>query len=253
MPSNPIPNLEKDQHFLIDKNVLKKEIEISEISKKDKIIEIGAGTGVLTKELVKNAGSVLAFEIDEEFKKELEKLEKENKNLKVIFEDALKFDWNNYNKIVSNIPYSLSEPVIQKAIREGINEITLIVGENFKELLVSKESKIGIVADLFFDIEPIMEINKKSFNPPPRVDSWLVKLSRKEEDKINKLLKKIILKNGKIKNAIIYSLVESGKTKNESRDLILKMNLDKNVLEKPVQKITGKFILRLKEGLKNIK
>jgi len=244
-------DLNKGQHLLMDKKILKKEIETAELSKKDNVLEIGAGAGILTEELAKNSGKVLSFEIDKTFEENLKELEKKCKNLKIIYDNALKYSWKNYSKIVSNIPYSLSEPVILKAINDELEELILIVGENFKELLSKKETKIGIVADLFFDFEPIISINKKAFNPNPKVNSWLVKLKRKNpEDRIEEILRKIILKKGKIKNAIIYSLVEIGKTKNQARKIISEMKIDEEILEKPVSKITGKFILRLKDLLK---
>ncbi len=247
-------DLDKGQHLLIDEKILKKEIESAELSKKDNVLEIGAGTGILTEELAKNSGKVLSFEIDKTFEENLKKLEKKYENLKIIYDNALKYSWKNYSKIVSNIPYSLSEPVILKAINDSVEELSLIVGENFKELLSKKETKIGIVADLFFNFEPIISINKKAFNPNPRVNSELVKLKRKNpRNKTEEILRKIIAKKGKIKNAIIYSLVEIGKTKNQARKIISEMKIDEKILEKPVGKITGKFILRLKREIESIR
>jgi 16S rRNA (adenine1518-N6/adenine1519-N6)-dimethyltransferase len=244
-------DLDKGQHMLIDEEILRKEIEIADLCKKDKVLEIGAGTGNLTKELVKNAGKVVAIEIDKDFKKELEEIKEKNKNLIVIYDNALEHDWKDYNKIVSNIPYSLSEPVVLKAIKEGVEELILIIGENFKEILSARKSKIGIIADLFYKFQPIKLVKKESFNPKPRVDSWLIKLERKDiVTDVEEVLKKIVLKDGKTKNAIMYSLVEHGKTKNEAREIIDKMGINNQVLEKPVKKITGKFLLRLKESLK---
>jgi 16S rRNA (adenine1518-N6/adenine1519-N6)-dimethyltransferase len=236
---------DKGQHFLVDDDVLELEIETAALIKKDKVIEIGAGKGILTRELVKRAGEVLAFEIDERFLNEL----KEIKKAKVIMGNALSYDWRNYNKIVSNISYSLSEPVIMKAIWDGIEELTLIIGENFKELICSEESKIGIITNLVYKVKPISKVDRSSFNPSPKVNSWLVKLFLKKGSKIENLLKKIIFRNGKIKNSIIYSLVEEGFTKKESKEILEKMNLEETTLEKPVASITGKFILILMEKL----
>jgi len=244
-------DLIKDQHMLIDTNVLKKEIEIADLDKKDKVLEIGAGSGALTEELVKHAGEVVAIEIDKDFKKDLEKIQEENKNLEVIYDNALEHDWKDYDKIVSNIPYSLSEPIIFKAIRDGVEELILIVGENFKEILSGKTSKIGIISDLFYKFQPIKLVKKESFNPQPKIDSWLIKLEKRDTgSQVDEVLKNIVLKEGKTKNAIIYSLVESGKTKNEAREIIDKMGINEQALEKPVQKVTGKFLLRLRENLK---
>ena len=230
------------QHFLINKDVLKKEIEVANLTKKDNVVEIGAGQGTLTKEILKKAGKVLAFEIDESLKEELEK----NK-IEVNFSDALKSSWQGYNKIVSNIPYNLSEQVVLKAIQDGIEELVLIVGESFKEILEKKETKIGIIADLFFEFEPVIFIDKKSFSPEPRVNSWLIKLKVKDASNHEKILQEIILRDGKTKNAIIHALMNERKTKNQAREILEKMNLDEEVLDKSNKNITGKVLLMIKK------
>jgi 16S rRNA (adenine1518-N6/adenine1519-N6)-dimethyltransferase len=242
---------EKQQHLLKSKESVNRLVEEAELSETDRIIEIGAGTGNITEELVKKAGDILAFETDEKFKKYLDKIK--GKNLKIIYANALNYDWRGYDKIVSNIPYSLSEPVIIKAIEDKTELIVLIVGENFKEILEKKETKIGIIADLFFDLTPIIEIDKRSFTPQPKVNSWIVKLERKTNlSKTSQILQNIVMKKGKIKNAILYSLVESGKTKKKAREIIEHLNIDKFVLEKPVKSITGKFLRLLNERLEEI-
>lgn len=239
---------EKDQHLLINEKIIKQIIKESKISEEDKIIEIGAGTGILTSELVKNSKKVLAFEIDKNFKYHLNEIK--NKNLEIIYDNSLNYDWRDYNKIISNIPYSLSEPIIMKTINDKIDFMILTIGENFKEILEKKETKIGILTDLFFEITPIIKVDKKDFIPHPRINSWVVKFERKKKtDKTDKILQKIILKNGKTKNALINSLVEFGKTKNQARELIKELKIDKNVLEKPVKSITGKFLILLRKRL----
>ena len=243
---------EKDQHLLKNKTVLSKEVGEAMLSKNDKVIEIGAGTGLLTARLAQKSGHVLAFEIDEKFKESLEKLQERFDNLKIVYGNALDYDWKGYNKIVSNIPYSLSESIIRKAIKSDIEEIVIITGENFKNALTG-ESTLGVVVNLFFEVSPIMFVSKKDFFPVPRVDSYLIKLKRKKEsDKIEKVLQKIVLKEGKIKNAIMYSLVSAGKTKNQAREIIEKMSIPSQTLEKSTGKITGDFLMKLKEDFEKL-
>jgi len=247
-------NPQKGQHLLINKNVAEKEIKEAELTKKDKVIEIGSGTGILTEELAENSGEVLSFEIDKKFEEELNDLKKKHTNLDVLYEDALSHDWKGYNKIVSNIPYFLAGDVVLKASRNDIEMLVLVVGEDFKQKLEKKQGKIGIIADLFYETKIIMKLQKEDFSPQPKVNSWMIKLERKQEEKnINNLLKQIIIKKGKIKNSIIHSLMETGKTKNESRQLIKEMKIPENVLNKPCEKITGEFILRLRKELEKWK
>ena len=248
-------DLDKGQHFLVDNEIIKKEVAFANISKKDRIIEIGAGGGNLTAELVKKADEVLAFEIDKRYAKKLESLKKKNKNLKIIYDDAFNYSWKNYTKIVSNIPYFISEQLINKAIKDETPEMTLIVGEKFKEKLsISQKSKIGIISNLFYDIEFALKVNKKCFSPQPRVNSWLIKLKKKEKfSDMESILISILRRSGKLKNAIIYSLVKKGWTKKESKRIIKDMNIQEQVLEKPISRITGKFLIRLAENLEKIK
>ncbi|MEM3116614.1 MAG: rRNA adenine N-6-methyltransferase family protein [Candidatus Pacearchaeota archaeon] len=247
-------DLDKGQHFLIDSDVIKKQISVADISKKDRIIEIGAGGGNLTSELIKKAGKVLAFEIDKKYKKKLNHLEKNNKNLQIIYGNAIDYSWKGYTKIVSNIPYFMSEQIINKAIEDEIPELTLIVGEKFKDKLLNKKpSKIGIISNIFYFIDAIMKVDKKCFSPPPKVNSWLIRMNKKKEiSNTESLLASILRKKGKLKNAIIYSLVEKGKTKREAKDLIKKINLNQPSLEKPMSRTTWRLLVRLINELENL-
>jgi 16S rRNA (adenine1518-N6/adenine1519-N6)-dimethyltransferase len=238
-------HVEKDQHTLIGKDAF---IEKAELGKNDMIVEIGAGTGNLTEELAKKARRVLAFEIDKKFEKNLEQLKSKCRNLEVVYGNALDYGWRGYNKIVSNIPFSLSEALIHKAIEDEIETMIIIVSEGFKEALLSR-SKIGIISNLFFEIKPVMLLKKENFSPQPKTDCWIVKLSRKSKDNF---LRRFVMRKGKIKNALMYTFVESGKTKNQAREIIKRMGIYEDTLNKPVKKATGKFLLKLEEDLKNV-
>jgi len=280
--SSENPNFDLGQHFLVDEKVIKKFIDECEIKSEDKIIEIGAGTGIITEKILeKKPEKLLAFEIDKNFTSDLEKLK--TKNLEIIQSNAIKHSWKGYNKICASIPYYLAEQIILKAIENPeVQKMILICGESFKKILEEKQEKIGIISDLYYQFYPIEKVSKSSFNPAPRVNSWIVKLERKKDfdNQTDEIIAKILNKNGKIKNAILYSLVESGKTKNQAREIVDKMNLkrslnnskvinefsnlsqrelcflqtslNKETLDKPVKSITGKFLIILKDKLKNI-
>ena len=246
-------NLEKGQHFLKDKEIIEKEIALANLSKRDKVIEIGAGEGNLTKELVKKSGKVLVFEIDEKYSEKLEKLKENYDNLEIIYDNAMDYSWKNYSKIVSNIPYFISEQLIKKSIEDEIFYIVVIVGEKFKEILEKKESKIGVISNLFYEIDFIQKIDKSCFLPPPRTNSWLIRLERKEKlSSKEAFLASVLRRKGKIKNALLYSLVERGKTKREARKIIEKKGFSKQVLEKSVSRITGRFLIKLAENFEKL-
>ncbi len=244
------PIAEKQQHFLKNKKILEKEIVVARLKKTDDVVEIGAGDGRLTRLISPLVKSVTSYETDAGLKEILENLKL--KNVKFLFKNALLESWAGSNKIVSNIPYSLSEPVIMKAIKDGVKELTLIVGEKFAKLLKEKETKIGIISNLYFEIKFVEKISKDEFEPAPRVDSFLIHMKRKKPTEIELVLQSILEKESKTKNAIIKTLQHYGKTKNEARRMIDEMGLDKNNLEKSVKSLSVKVIERLKKGLGEI-
>ncbi len=244
--TNPDP--EKGQHFLKNAKILKKEISVARLKKTDNVIEIGAGDGRLSVLISEKVNSLTSYENDIRFSKELENLKL--KNTKFIFENALKDSWKGKNKIVSNIPYSLSEPIIMKAIEEKIKELTLIVGENFSRILKEKTTKIGVITNLYFKIEYIEKVLKTEFEPAPRVDSYMIRLIRKKPSELELVLQAILEKDSKTKNAIIKTFQTYGKTKNQARDWMEKNGLNPRTLEKSTKTLSVQFIDKLREKLK---
>jgi 23S rRNA (adenine-N6)-dimethyltransferase len=242
---------ENSQHLLKNLDVFGKVFE-KEVGKKDRVIEIGAGKGIITKRLAEISGEVLAFETDMQFEENLEKLKKKHSNLNVVYGSALEYRWTGFNKIVSNIPFFISGDLVLKALKENIEEIIIIIGENFKKILEEQEGKIGVIANLFFDIDYICEIEKEKFVPEPKTKCFIVKLKKKKLEEQDLIIKKILRNNGKIKNAIMYALVERGKTKRQAREIIEKMKIEPDILDKPASKITGKFLMHLKEGFAKV-
>lgn len=244
--------VEKDQHFLTDSNVIKKLISALNITKEDNIIEIGSGSGSITKELAKLKVKILAFEIDEKFKPSLDELKEKNANLSITYGNALDHSWKRYNKIIGNIPFSVAESIIQKSIEERVSVLSLLISDNLRNTLYS-DSKLGLIANLFFNMDIIEEVPSESLSPSPKVDCWIVKLDRKEpKDKAERILRNILTKNGTIKNAIIYSLMKEGNTKNQSKEILKNMNIHPDILMKPVKRITAEFIIRLRNELEKI-
>lgn len=244
---------ERDQHLLKDKLILSKEVGEAMLSKNDRVIEIGAGTGILTERLCQKSGSVMAFEIDEKFSESLDKIKERHPNLKIVYGNALDFSWKGYNKIVSNIPYTLSEAIIQKAIQERIPFLVLIVSDRFKDTLFDEEEKLGFLANLFYDIKLITDVPRRAFFPPPEINSFMISLEKwKKSSQGDDILKSALLKDGKIKNAIIHSFMETGKTKNQSKEMLEKLSIPSDALERPVRTASGKFLIKLREELNSI-
>lgn len=245
-----------DQHFMVDRSLIKKIINYSDLKKDDIILEIGPGKGFLTKELVKKC-KVIAVEKDESFEPELTKLKRINKNLEIVFGNALKLVKTlKFNKIVSNIPYNISEPLFKQMFKLKLESAIVTVSESFSKKLLDKNSKIGLQASLFFDINKLEEVSREAFLPRPRTDSAIIRLTPKKEEltKSEKILKKFTLLNDKkTKNALMESLIEAlSLTKKQAKELITKLNMTKQVLEKNSGLLSLEDFSNLKKGIENI-
>lgn len=206
------------QNFLIDDCVIEKIIESSNIEKEDLIIEIGPGLGVLTERLLKKSNNVVVIELD---KKMIEILQNRfclNRNLEIINNDILKVDLEkliknkkeqtniNKVKIVANLPYYISTPIIMKLLenRLEISEIIVMVQKEVAQRLGAETGKreagaITYAVEYYAKATPIIDVPKESFIPSPKVESQVIKLEVRQNPKIEvedeKLLFNIIQKS----------------------------------------------------------
>ncbi len=171
------------QNFLIDKNILEKIISFGNLSKKDTIIEVGPGLGALTFSLAKNTKRVIAVEKD----KKLIPLLRENllsrKNVDIVNQDILSLDlrkFNNY-KLVGNIPYYITSPIIKKFL-ETENRPSLLLLTVQKEVaqrVCAKPPQMNLLAvsvQFFATAEVLAHISPASFYPPPSVTSSILRI-----------------------------------------------------------------------------
>lgn len=232
------------QNFLIDDCVIEKIIESSNIEKEDLIIEIGPGLGVLTERLLKKSNNVVVIELD---KKMIEILQNRfclNRNLEIINNDVLKVDLEkliknkkeqtniNKVKIVANLPYYISTPIIMKLLenRLEISEIIVMVQKEVAQRLgaetgTREAGAITYAVEYYAKATPIIDVPKESFIPSPKVESQVIKLEVRQNPKIEvedeKLLFNIIqksfmqrrktLSNALINNRILDSKEEAEK------------------------------------------
>src|SRR3989339_1230556 len=126
------------QNFLINKKVLGKIVKAGEVGDQDEVLEIGPGIGVLTTELAKHANHVTSIELDSKLLPLLKSTTYDFKNIEILNEDALKFKIKNSKlKIISNIPYYITSPLINHFLKEEIVEkSSLGVEPNVPELIV---------------------------------------------------------------------------------------------------------------------
>ena len=184
------PDPSKDQHFLTNPKIVERIVSISEIKPKDRVLEIGAGPGILTERLAKKKAKVIAVEIDRNFERVLKKLDHEN--LQIIYDNILEIiDTLDFNKVVSNIPYSICEPLLGKLFKRDFDLAVFSIPENFYRRISSKPgekhySLLTLEANSFFKIILKFKISKEDFYPKPRTESVVVlikHLSRKDYEK----------------------------------------------------------------------
>lgn len=181
------------QNFLTDKNLLNAIVRDAGINKDDFVVEIGAGAGALTEVLSQNAREVLAFEIDEELRETLLSIQLKNVNFR--FEDFMKVDLSELNapfKVVANLPYYITTPIIFKLLEETekLLSLTIMVQKEVAERMVAKPSgDYGLLSVMlaFYGEAKITRIVKRNmFHPEPNVDSAVVTLEIQKRFDVDK-------------------------------------------------------------------
>lgn len=176
------------QNFLIDKNILNKIVESSNITKEDTVIEIGPGMGCLTEFLAINAKNVIAYEIDPDMVENLGELLVEYSNVEVVLQDFLKADLSKYNteekckniKVVANLPYYITTPIIFKLLSETkIKQFTFMVQKEVAERFTGKPNtkdynSLSVAMNFKTNSKIIGKVRPNSFYPAPNVDSALL-------------------------------------------------------------------------------
>jgi 16S rRNA (adenine1518-N6/adenine1519-N6)-dimethyltransferase len=191
-------NKDLGQNFLVDDSVIENIIEVSEIKSEDFVIEIGPGLGTLTSKLVEKAGKVIAIELDKKMIEILNDRFSLYENFKVINEDVLKVDLNNLIKnendknytvkIVANLPYYITTPIIMKLLEEklNINSITVMIQKEVADRLTEipggkNTGAITYCVYYYANAQEMMTVPNTSFIPAPKVNSEVIKLDIRKE------------------------------------------------------------------------
>lgn len=167
----------KDQHFLIDEHILERIIEYGKLTAADTVLEIGAGYGNLTAKLAKRAGKVIAIEIDPELAFSIKKGE----NIELIMGDALREEIPHFNKVISNLPYSISSPVTFILLQHEFELGILMYQHEFAKRLVampgSKDyGRLSIAVQYRARVDILEVVSRYAFSTPPEVDSAIVRV-----------------------------------------------------------------------------
>ena len=261
------------QNFLINDEVVESIINSSEIEKDDLVIEIGPGLGTLTKGLLEKAGKVVCIELDKKMINILEDRFSLYNNFELINEDVLKVDLKQLienekksgkvkqAKIVANLPYYITTPIIMKLLEEELDlaSITVMIQKEVADRLIAvpgeKDTGAITYAVYYYSVaQKIMEVENNSFIPEPEVTSEVIKLdirknkivNVKEREVMFKIIKSAFMQRRKtLLNALTNTKIF--KNKEQGIEILNDLGLDINIRAEKLtledfSKITNKIL-----------
>ena len=242
------------QNFLIDEQVIKDIIDGAEINNEDLVIEIGPGLGTLTAFLVEKAKKVICIELDKKMIKILNDRFIAYNNIELINDDVLKIDLNQIIKeekkknnirkvkIVANLPYYITTPIIMKLIEDklDIESITVMIQKEVADRIIEipgGKNTGAITYTVFYYCEgkKIRDVENTSFIPMPEVTSEVINLKLRKESCVKVESEKVffnIIKSSFMqrRKTLLNALVNTGvfKNKEEGIEIINQLNLNEN-------------------------
>mgnify|MGYP004623494321 FL=1 len=243
------------QNFLINQDVVNSIIDSSNITKEDLVIEIGPGLGTLTRFLLEKANKVICVELDKNMIKILNDRFKLYDNIEILNNDILKTDLNKIIKeqkqnneiknvkIVANLPYYITTPIIMKLLESNldINSITVMIQKEVADRLIEipggkNTGAITYAIYYYCTSEKILEVENNSFIPEPEVTSEVIKLNIRKNPPIevkNKELLFDIIKKAFMqrRKTLLNSLVNSKVflNKEDGIKVLKELNIDINI------------------------
>ena len=193
-------NKKLGQNFLIEDTVVEKTVEAADITREDLVIEIGPGLGTLTKELLEKAKKVIAIELDEKMIPILQERFFLYQNLELVHQDILTVPLKEYIekeenirevKIVANLPYYITTPIIMKLLEDRlpVKTITVMVQKEVAKRLTAQTGDklcgaITYAIEYYCETKEVIEVPRQSFMPAPEVDSEVIQLILRDKPKV---------------------------------------------------------------------
>ena len=185
------------QNFLIDDSVPRDIVAGAEVDSEDLVIEIGPGVGTLTAQLLKKAKKVVAIELDNDLISILEQELGDNPNFTLIHNDALKVDCHevigeeNSVKLVANLPYYVTTPIIVKLLKDGYNfkSLTIMIQKEVAERMNAEPGNkdygaLSLLVQYYCNTSIVRKVPPTCFIPRPKVDSIVIRLDKLSEAKV---------------------------------------------------------------------
>lgn len=233
------PKKKLGQNFLINEKVLSREVEYAKADGCE-VLEIGAGTGFLTREFAKRAKKVIAVEKDKLLSKILRDLLSTYKNVEIIEGDFLDQNIDKAQVIFSNVPYRISSHLTFKIAEMTFERALLCYQKEFAQRMVAGPntrdySRLSVMSQLNFKIDLLETVSKGSFYPVPEVDSAIVLLAQRRH-KLDEFYKNVINllfqhKRKSVRNALLDSSYYLRLDKNKIKEICENIaNKDKRVI-----------------------
>ena len=243
------------QNFLIDDEAINQIVESGDLSKKDLVIEIGPGLGTLTQRLLEKAGKVICVELDNRMVEILNDRFKFYDNFEILNQDILKTDLReiikkekcsgivNNVKIVANLPYYITTPIIMKLLEEKLDleSITVMIQREVAERLIAipgEKNTGAITYSVYFYAKSykVLEVENTSFIPEPEVTSEVIRLDIRKNPPVQVIDEKLMFKVIKCafmqkRKTLLNSLTNSKifENKQVGKEILEKLALDENI------------------------
>lgn len=177
------PKKSLSQNFLIDPNIIRKTLELADICQGDPVLEIGPGPGALTHALLEKGAKLFAVEMDRAFAHHLHRLQ--NGNLTVFEHDFLKFPMDvlpKNIKVVANLPYHITTPILEKLFASSFSSITIMVQKELATRIQANPGtkdfgSLSLFVQFYSKIHDSFDVPSSCFYPKPKVDSTVIRLN----------------------------------------------------------------------------
>lgn len=186
------------QNFLHDESILDSIVEGADVCKDDLVIEIGPGVGSLTAKLLQKAAEVVSIELDNDLIPILENELSQEENFTLIHDDALKVDFKEIIKdhksvkLVANLPYYVTTPIIVKLLKEQYNfkSLTIMIQKEVAERIDAEPNckeygSLSLLVQYYCNTKIIKRVSPGAFIPQPKVDSIVIRLDRLEKTRVD--------------------------------------------------------------------
>lgn len=242
------------QNFIYDENLLKNMVKFGNIDSNSLVVEVGAGAGTLTEQIAKIAKKVVSFEIDADLKPHLEEKFKNQDNICIVFQDAMKISNEKINSfvggkfsLIANLPYYITTPLIFKFLEnENCTSLTIMTQKEVAERIVSSEGTkeygiLSVTIGAVSNAKICKIIPKEAFTPKPQVDSAIIHIEKKQANVQYETLKKLVQASFAMRRKTLQNnLTKSLLLKENFLDICTRLGI--NPASRAEQLSTQKFI-----------